>query len=103
MRGVITSDATQNSPARGDPTAKAVHWYRYFPPALDRAKSAGSFRNAIFHLADNDLSLRVYGSQEDPTRAARTVSLSGADFSAVRNAPVLSAQPVRYLGYQASV
>ena len=67
-----------------------------------------SFRqNAIFHLAGHDLSLRVYGPWEDPSRATLMVNcarwLEARNLPAVRLSPSVTAQPFDLLGYQASV
>ena len=67
-----------------------------------------SFRqNAIFYLADQGISLRIYGPAEHPVRAALMVNcarwLERHNFPAVRLSPILAGQPLDLLGYQISV
>src|SRR6476661_1365360 len=67
-----------------------------------------SFRQtAIFHLSDNDASLRVYGPGEDPVRAERMVSLArhlaGHGFPAIRPHAAFADQPFNIANLRASV
>ena len=67
-----------------------------------------SFRqNAIFFISGPDISLRIYGPGENPTRATLMVRsarwLKERNFPAVRLSPIETAQPFDLLGYQTSV
>jgi len=72
-----------------------------------RADLIRFYQNALFHLPDDGLAVRVYGPEDALNKARSMVSfahlLEDLDFPAVRLSPHPEAQPVEILGRQVSV
>ena len=72
-----------------------------------RARLLRFYLNAIFHLPDSGLTLRIYGPEGSHERAQRMVSvaafLASRDFPSVRLSPLFGDQPMEVLGAPASV
>jgi thiamine kinase-like enzyme len=72
-----------------------------------RAKLVRFYQNAIFHLPDHRLTLRIYGPENARKRAALMVSfarfLEERNFSSVRLSRRFADQPMDVLGTQVSV
>lgn len=65
------------------------------------------YQNALFHLPDHGLAVRIYGPEDATSKACLMVSfarfLEVLDFPAVRLSPILQKQPLEILGRQVSV
>lgn len=65
------------------------------------------YQNAVFHLPENGLALRVYGPEDSRSRAQRMVAfatfLADRNFSSVRLSPLFTDQPLEILGTPVSV
>jgi Ser/Thr protein kinase RdoA (MazF antagonist) len=72
-----------------------------------QAKLIRFYRNAVFHLPDNRLALRIYGPEEARKQAQLMVSFSrlleDRDFPSVRLSRLFDPQPMEILGTQISV
>lgn len=75
--------------------------------AETRARLVSFRQNAVFHLADNGKSLRIYGPGEDPQRAERMVMLARhlaqLDFPSIRICALPGTQPFPVGGFPASL